>query len=239
MRATDHVTLAGRVAVVFGYGDVGRGVAIGLRRVGAQVFVAEIDPVRALEALMEGFPVRAMEDVVSEGEIFVTATMNKNVITVQHMKQMRNNAIVLNVGQFENEIDIEGLKTYRDVRRVTIKPNLSDRFIFSESNRGVIVLAEGRKLNFASASGHPSFLRSFSFTNHVMAVLELWNERKSSNYERKVYVLPRHLDEKVARLHLSHLGANLTRLTREQASYINVPVEGPFELSSRRRFLSI
>ncbi|KAL8140843.1 hypothetical protein V2J09_006864 [Rumex salicifolius] len=228
MRATDHVALAGKTAIVFGYGEVGRGVALGLQGIGAQVIVAEINPIRAFEAHMEGFSVRTVEDVVSKADIFVTATMNKNVITVQHMKQMKNNAIVLNVGQFENEIDFEGLKTSHGVQRVTIKPFIKDRFTFPDSNRGIFVLAEGRKLNFVSGSGSPSFLRSFSFTNHLMALVELWNERKSSNYERQVYVLPRHLEQKVARQHLSHLGARVSTLTSEQASYLNVPIEGPY-----------
>ncbi len=228
MRATDHVAIGGKVAAVFGFGDVGRGVAFGLREIGAQVFVVEVNPARALEASMEGFPVRTVEDVVSTADVFVTATMNREVITVQHMKRMKNNAIVLNMGHFENEIDIEGLKAYPGVRRVTIKPLISDRFVFPESNRAIIVLAEGRKLNSACASGHPSFFRSLSLTNHVFSQIALWNERKSSKYERMVYVLPKHLDEKVARLHLVHLGAKLTRLSSEQATYLNVPVEGPF-----------
>ncbi|KAL8140844.1 hypothetical protein V2J09_006865 [Rumex salicifolius] len=228
MRATDHFTLAGKTAVVFGYGEVGRGAALGLQGVGAQVFVVEIDPIRAFEAHMKGFPIRRVEDVVSEADVFVTATMNKNVITVQHMKQMKNNAIVLNVGQYENEIDFEGLKTYSGVQRVTIKPFIKDRFTFPDSNRGIFVLAEGRKLNFVSGSGSPSFLRSFSFTNHLVALLELWNERKSSIYKRQVYVLPRHLELKVARQHLSHLEARVTRLTPDQATYLNVPFEGPY-----------
>ncbi|KAL8140668.1 hypothetical protein V2J09_006690 [Rumex salicifolius] len=230
LRAADHVTIPGSIAVVSGFGDIGRGCATSLRRAGAQVFVTEIDPSRALEAVMEGFPVRTLEDVVSQADLFVTATMNRDVITVQHMKQMKNDAIVLNVGRFENEIDVEGLKAYRGVRRVTIKPFVSDRFVFSESNKGIIVLSEGRKLNFASASGHPSFVRSCSLTNHVMAQIGLWKERTSSKYQRRVYGLPRHLDEKVARQHIERLGARLTKLTNEQAACLNVPVEGPYNI---------
>lgn len=232
-RATDHVTLTSQVAVVFGYGDIGRGCAIGLKEIGARVFVVEIDPVRAFEALVEGFPVRTVEDVVSEADIFVTATMNRDVVTIQHMTQMKNNAIVLNMGQFDNEIDFQGLKAYRGIKRVTIKPFIADRFTFSESDKSIIVLGEGRKLNFVSASGQPSFLRSFSFTNHVMALLQLWNKRKSCNFERQVYVLPKHLQEKNARIHISYRGARLTTLTSEQASYLNVPIEGPFEFGTR------
>ncbi|KAL8140667.1 hypothetical protein V2J09_006688 [Rumex salicifolius] len=229
LRATDHATIPGSVAVVLGFGDVGRGCATSLRRAGAQVFVTEIDPSRALEAVMEGFPVRTLEDVVSQADFFVTATMNRDVITVRHMRQMKNDAIILNAGLYENEIDVEGLKAYRGVRRVMLKPLVSDRFVFSESNRGIIVISEGRRLSFGSASGQPSFVRSCSLTNHVMAQLELWRERASPKYQRRVYAFPRHLDEKVARQHLDKLGVRLTKLSNEQADYLNVPIEGPYK----------
>ncbi|KAK6924739.1 S-adenosyl-L-homocysteine hydrolase, NAD binding domain [Dillenia turbinata] len=227
MRATD-VMIAGKVGVVCGYGDVGKGCAAALKRAGARVIVTEIDPICALQALMEGFQVQTLDDVVAEGDIFVTTTGNKNVIMVDHMKQMKNNAIVGNIGHFDNEIDMLGLQTYPGIQRVTIKPQ-TDRWIFPETKRGIIVLAEGRLINLGCATGHPCFVMSCSFTNQVMAQLELWKEKDTGKYKNKVYLLPKHLDEKVAALHLGKLGAKLTKLTPEQAAYINVPVEGPFK----------
>ncbi|KAK6924740.1 Adenosylhomocysteinase-like [Dillenia turbinata] len=227
MRATD-VMIAGKVGVVCGYGDVGKGCAAALKRAGARVIVTEIDPICALQALMEGFQVQTLEDVVAEADIFVTTTGNKNIIMVSHMKQMKNNAIVCNIGHFDNEIDMLGLQTYPGIRRITIKPQ-TDRWIFPETKRGIIVLAEGRLINLGCATGHPCFVMSCSFTNQVMAQLELWKEKDTGKYETKVYVLPKHLDEKVAALHLGKLGAKLTKLTPEQAAYISVPVEGPFK----------
>ncbi|XVF08782.1 hypothetical protein REPUB_Repub07fG0032600 [Reevesia pubescens] len=227
MRATD-VMIAGKIAVVCGYGNVGKGCAAALKAAGARVIVTEIDPICALQALMEGIPVLTLEDVVAEADIFVTTTGNKDIIMVSHMKQMKNNAIVCNISHFDNEIDMLGLETYPGIKRITIKPQ-TDRWVFPETNRGIIVLAEGRLMNLGCATGHPSFVMSCSFTNQVIAQLELWKERGTGKYEKKVYVLPKHLDEKVAALHLGKLGAKLTKLTPEQAAYISVPVEGPYK----------
>jgi len=259
MRATD-VMIAGKVAVVCGYGDVGKGCAAALKQAGARVIVTEIDPICALQALMEGLQVLTLEDVVSEADIFVTTTGNKDIIMVDHMRKMKNNAIVCNIGHFDNEIDMHGLETYPGVKRITIKPQ-TDRWVFPETNTGIIVLAEGRLMNLGCATGHPSFVMSCSFTNQVnmststhlvlpmlpdaselksycqilsmmvqvIAQLELWKERSSGKYEKKVYVLPKHLDEKVAALHLGKLGAKLTKLTKSQADYISVPIEGPYK----------
>ena len=226
-RATD-VIIAGKIAVVCGYGDVGKGCAAALKRAGARVIVTEIDPICALQALMDGTPVLTLEDVVSEADIFLTTTGNKNIIMVHHMKQMKNNAIVCNIGHFDNEIDMHGLETYPGVKCITVKPQ-TDRWVFPETNNGIIVLAEGRLVNLGCATGHPSFVMSCSFTNQVIAQLELWKERGTVKYEKKVYVLPKHLDEKVAALHLGKLGAKLTKLTPAQAAYISVPVEGPYK----------
>eukprot|EP00252_Welwitschia_mirabilis_P008094 TRINITY_DN197_c0_g2_i1.p1 TRINITY_DN197_c0_g2~~TRINITY_DN197_c0_g2_i1.p1 ORF type:complete len:486 (+),score=42.69 TRINITY_DN197_c0_g2_i1:99-1556(+) len=227
MRATD-VMIAGKVAVVCGYGDVGKGCAAALKSAGARVIVTEIDPICALQALMEGIPVLTLEDVLETADIFVTTTGNKDIIMVDHMRKMKNNAIVCNIGHFDNEIDMQGLENFPGVRRITIKPQ-TDRWVFPDTNSGIIVLAEGRLMNLGCATGHPSFVMSCSFTNQVIAQLELWKERNTGKYEKKVYVLPKHLDEKVAALHLPKLGAKLTKLTREQAAYINVPVEGPYK----------
>ncbi|PKU73569.1 Adenosylhomocysteinase [Dendrobium catenatum] len=227
MRATD-VMLAGKVAVVCGYGDVGKGCAAALKSAGARVIVTEIDPICALQALMEGIPVLTLEDVVADSDIFVTTTGNKDIIMVDHMKKMKNNAIVCNIGHFDNEIDMLGLEALPGIKRITIKPQ-TDRWVFPDTNKGIIVLAEGRLMNLGCATGHPSFVMSCSFTNQVIAQLELWNERSSGKYEKKVYVLPKHLDEKVALLHLGKLGAKLTKLSPAQAEYISVPVEGPYK----------
>ncbi|KAJ7569448.1 hypothetical protein O6H91_01G078400 [Diphasiastrum complanatum] len=227
MRATD-VMIAGKVAVIFGYGDVGKGCAAAMKAAGARVIVTEIDPICALQACMEGLQVLPLEDIVSQADIFVTTTGNKDIIMVKDMKKMKNNAIVCNIGHFDNEIDMQGLETYPGVKRITIKPQ-TDRWVFPETGSGIIVLAEGRLMNLGCATGHPSFVMSCSFTNQVIAQLELWNERHSGKYKKEVYVLPKHLDEKVAALHLDKLGAKLTKLTADQAAYINVPVEGPYK----------
>ncbi|KAK8961256.1 Adenosylhomocysteinase [Platanthera guangdongensis] len=227
MRATD-VMIAGKVAVVCGYGDVGKGCASSLKQAGARVIVTEIDPICALQALMEGIPVLTLEDVVGEADIVVTTTGNKDIIMVDHMRKMKNNAIICNIGHFDNEIDMHGLETFRGIKRITIKPQ-TDRWVFPDTKSGIIVLAEGRLMNLGCATGHPSFVMSCSFTNQVIAQLELWKERASGKYEKKVYVLPKHLDEKVAALHLGKLGAKLTRLTPSQSEYISVPVHGPYK----------
>ncbi|CAA6667924.1 unnamed protein product [Spirodela intermedia] len=227
MRATD-VMIAGKVGVVCGYGDVGKGCAAALKQAGCRVIVTEIDPICALQALMEGIPVLTLEDVLSEADIFVTTTGNKDIIMVDHMRKMKNNAIVCNIGHFDNEIDMLGLETFPGVKRITIKPQ-TDRWVFPDTKTGIIILAEGRLMNLGCATGHPSFVMSCSFTNQVIAQLELWNERSTGKYEKKVYVLPKHLDEKVAALHLDKLGAKLTKLSPSQAEYISVPVEGPYK----------
>ena len=223
-RATD-VMIAGKLAVVFGYGEVGKGCAQALRGQGARVVVTEIDPICALQACMEGYQVVTVEDVLSTADIFITATGNFNIITADHMAKMKDKAIVANIGHFDNEIDMAGLKKVKGVRRINIKPQY-DEYVFPDGH-SVLILAEGRLMNLGCATGHPSFVMSNSFTNQVMAQIELFTNTKA--YEKKVYVLPKHLDEKVARLHLDKLGAKLTTLTKEQASYIGVPVEGPYK----------
>ncbi|XP_061372991.1 adenosylhomocysteinase-like isoform X2 [Gastrolobium bilobum] len=232
MRATD-VMIAGKVAVVCGYGDVGKGCASALKQAGARVIVTEIDPICALQALMEGLQVLTLEDVVAYADIFVTTTGNKDIIMVDDMRKMKNNAIVCNIGHFDNEIDMLGLENYPGVKRITIKPQ-TDRWVFPETKTGIIVLAEGRLMNLGCATGHPSFVMSCSFTNQVIAQLELWKEKATGKYEKKVYVLPKHLDEKVAALHLGKLGAKLTKLSQSQADYISVPVEGPYKPAAYR-----
>ncbi|MCO5574062.1 hypothetical protein L7F22_027839 [Adiantum nelumboides] len=232
MRATD-VMLAGKVVVVCGYGDVGKGCAAAMKAAGSRVVVTEIDPICALQATMEGLPVLTLADVVETADIFVTTTGNKDIIMVNHMRRMKNNAIVCNIGHFDNEIDMLGLETYPGVKKITIKPQ-TDRWVFPETKTGIIVLAEGRLMNLGCATGHPSFVMSCSFTNQVIAQLELWKERKSGKYGKEVYVLPKHLDEKVASLHLEKLGAKLTKLTDDQAKYINVPKDGPYKPSHYR-----
>jgi adenosylhomocysteinase len=222
-RATD-VMLGGKVAVVAGYGEVGKGCAQALRGQGCRVIIAEIDPICALQAAMEGYEVKTVQDVVETADIFVTATGNLNIITVDHMARMKHNAIVGNIGHFDNEIDMAGLKK-RGIERINIKPQY-DEFRFPDGH-SVLILAEGRLLNLGCATGHPSFVMSASFTNQVIAQLEL--HQHAGKYEKKVYILPKHLDEEVARLHLDHLGVKLTKLTSEQAQYIGVPVEGPYK----------
>ncbi|MEP6953226.1 MAG: adenosylhomocysteinase [Solirubrobacteraceae bacterium] len=223
-RATD-VMIAGKVAVICGYGDVGKGSAASLRGQGARVIVTEIDPICALQAAMEGYEVKTLEDVIREGDIFITTTGNKDIITAQHMAQMKHQAIVGNIGHFDNEIDIAGLAKAQGITRTNIKPQV-DEWTF-EDGHSIILLSEGRLLNLGNATGHPSFVMSNSFTNQTIAQIELFT--KESEYEKQVYVLPKHLDEKVARLHLDALGVKLTELTPEQAAYIDVPVEGPYK----------
>ena len=223
-RATD-VMIAGKLAVVFGFGEVGKGCAQALRGQGARVVIAEIDPICALQACMEGYQVVTMDDIVSTADIFITATGNFNIITAAHMAKMKDKAIVANIGHFDNEIDMAGLKKMKGVKRNNIKPQY-DEYVFPDGH-SVLILAEGRLMNLGCATGHPSFVMSNSFTNQVMAQIELYTNTKA--YDKKVYVLPKHLDEKVARLHLDKLGAKLTTLTPEQASYIGVPVEGPYK----------
>jgi len=228
-RATD-VMLAGKVTVVCGYGDVGKGCAQSLRGQGARVIVTEIDPICALQAAMEGYEVTTLDDVVETADLFVTTTGNMNVITVEHMAKMKHNAIVGNIGHFDTEIDMAGLAKYQGIERVNIKPQV-DEWVFpatgGRSAHSIIVLAEGRLLNLGCATGHPSFVMSNSFTNQVMAQMELFGHRDF--YERKVYTLPKHLDEEVARLHLEKLGVKLTTLSEDQAAYLGIPVEGPFK----------
>jgi len=224
MRATD-VMLSGKVAVVCGYGDVGKGSAQALRSQGARVVVTEIDPICALQALMEGYRVTTLEDVVADGDIFITTTGNKDIITADHMAKMKNNAIVGNIGHFDNEIDIAGLRNTPGIETVNVKPQV-DLWKFADGH-SIIMLAEGRLLNLGCATGHPSFVMSNSFTNQVIAQIELFVN--TDNYEKQVYTLAKHLDEKVARLHLDKLGAKLTKLSDEQAEYIGIPVEGPYK----------
>jgi adenosylhomocysteinase len=229
MRATD-VMLSGKVAVVCGYGDVGKGCCQSLRGQGARVIVTEIDPICALQALMEGYEVKRVEDVLETADLFVTTTGNKDVITLEHMRRMKNNAIVGNIGHFDNEIEMAALEKAGDVRRENIKPQV-DRWVFADGH-GVLVLAEGRLLNLGCATGHPSFVMSNSFTNQVMAQIELFCN--GANYNNQVYVLPKQLDEKVARLHLDKLGARLTVLTPEQSEYLGIPSDGPYKSDSYR-----
>lgn len=221
-RATD-VMMAGKIAVVCGYGDVGKGSAASLRNAGARVIVTEIDPICALQAAMEGYEVRTVEEVANRADIFVTTTGNKDVITVDHMRAMKDRAIVCNIGHFDNEIQVSGL---RNMKWHNVKPQV-DEVEFADGKR-IILLAEGRLVNLGCATGHPSFVMSSSFTNQTLAQIELWTA-PSGKYEKKVYVLPKHLDEKVARLHLAKLGVSLTKLSKEQADYIGVDVDGPFK----------
>ena len=228
-RATD-VMLAGKVAVICGFGDVGKGCAESLRGQGARVVVTEIDPICALQAAMEGYQVATLEDVVETADVFITATGNKEIITADHMSRMKHQAIVGNIGHFDNEIDIVGLTRTPRIEKVNIKPQV-DEWVFADGH-AIIMLSEGRLLNLGNATGHPSFVMSNSFTNQVMAQMELY--ANTGEYEKKVYVLPKHLDEKVARLHLDALGVRLTELSPEQAAYIGVPVDGPFKTDQYR-----
>ncbi|MCO6438221.1 MAG: adenosylhomocysteinase [Phycisphaerae bacterium] len=224
MRATD-VMLAGKVAVVLGFGDVGKGCAQSLRGQGCRVLVTEVDPICALQACMEGYQVVTLEDVVSTADLFVTATGCCDVILASHMAKMKNQAIVCNIGHFDNEIDMAGLKKLPGVKKVNIKPQV-DKWV-QPDGRCILVLAEGRLVNLGCATGHPSFVMSNSFTNQVIAQVELF--QNAANYDKKVYTLPKHLDEKVARLHLGQLGAKLSKLTAKQASYLGISVDGPYK----------
>jgi len=223
-RASD-VMLSAKVAVVFGYGDVGKGCAQSLKGQGCRVIITEIDPICALQAAMEGYEINTLDDVVERADLFITATGNKDIIRADHMARMKDKAIIGNIGHFDNEIDMAGLKKIEGIRKENIKPQY-DEWIFPDGH-SVLVLAEGRLLNLGCATGHPSFVMSASFTNQVLAQLELWQNPKS--YEKKVYVLPKALDEEVARLHLGQLGVKLTALTESQAEYIGVPVAGPYK----------
>ena len=222
-RATD-VMIAGKVAVVAGFGDVGKGSAESLRGAGARVIVSEIDPICALQAAMEGFEVKKMLDAIPESDIIVTATGNKDIITAEHFKLMKDKAIVCNIGHFDNEIDVSWLNDNFGHTKDTIKPQVDK---YTVDNHDISLLAEGRLINLGCATGHPSFVMSASFTNQVIAQIELWNH--IDKYEKKVYTLPKHLDEKVARLHLSKIGVELDNLTKDQADYIGVPIKGPYK----------
>jgi adenosylhomocysteinase len=222
-RATD-VMMAGKVAVVCGYGDVGKGSAQSLRGAGARVVVTEIDPICALQAAMDGHEVLTLEDVVEKADIFVTATGNKDVITLDHMRAMKDMAIVCNIGHFDNEIQVANLRNFK---WTNVKPQV-DMIEFPNGKR-LLLLSEGRLVNLGNATGHPSFVMSASFTNQVLAQIELWTNAGNGKYQNKVYTLPKHLDEGVARLHLEKLGVRLTQLTPEQASYIGVPEQGPYK----------
>jgi adenosylhomocysteinase len=223
-RATD-VMIGGKVAVICGFGDVGKGCAESLRGQGARVIITEIDPICALQAAMQGYEVKTLDEVLETADIFITTTGNKDIITAADMERMKHQAVVGNIGHFDNEIDIAGLSRLPGIERVNIKPQV-DKWVFSDGH-AIIMLSEGRLLNLGNATGHPSFVMSNSFSNQTIAQIELFT--KNDEYEKRVYVLPKHLDEKVARLHLDALGVKLTRLSPEQAAYIGVPVEGPFK----------
>ena len=225
-RATD-VMMSGKVAIVAGFGDVGKGSAASLRQSGARVLVTEADPICALQASMEGYEVVLMDEAIDKADIVVTATGNKDIVTADHMRNMKDRAILCNIGHFDNEIQVEALKNYKWSE---VKPQVHE--IELPSGKRIILLAEGRLVNLGCATGHPSFVMSASFTNQVIAQIELWNNHK--NYENKVYVLPKHLDEKVAMLHLKKVGAKLTKLSKEQADYISVEVEGPYKSNAYR-----
>jgi adenosylhomocysteinase len=217
--------VAGKVVVVAGYGDVGKGCAHAMKSLGARVLITEIDPINALQAVLEGFEVTTMDEAASRGNIFVTATGNRDIITGAHMKAMPNDAIVCNIGHFDLEIDMGWLNRQKGVKKVEIKPQV-DRYTF-EDGHSMIVLAEGRLVNLGCATGHPSFVMSSSFTNQVLAQISLWTEPEK--YPLGVHVLPKHLDEEVARLHLGKLGVKLTKLTPSQSEYLGVPIEGPYK----------
>jgi len=223
-RGTD-VLIGGKSVLICGYGDVGKGCAESLKGQGARVTVTEIDPINALQALMEGFDVKTVEDAVGQADIVITATGNKNIITLEHMRAMKDKAILGNIGHFDDEIQIAALERASDVHRINIKPQV-DEFVFGDGH-SIIVLSEGRLLNLGNATGHPSFVMSNSFSNQVIAQIELWT--KNNEYDNEVYRLPKKLDEKVARIHVQALGGHLTKLTKEQAEYINVDVEGPYK----------
>ncbi|MCD4794019.1 MAG: adenosylhomocysteinase [Bacteroidales bacterium] len=221
-RATD-IMLAGKKVVVLGYGDVGKGSAKAMIGYGARVTVTEIDPICALQASMEGFAVKTLEDMLPDGDIYVTTTGNKFVITIEHMEKMKDKSIVCNIGHFDNEIQVEKLMNYPGIKRINIKPQV-DQFLFPDGH-SIILLSEGRLVNLGNATGHPSFVMSNSFTNQILAQLELWK----NDYKIGVYRLPKHLDEEVARLHLDHVGVKLTVMSEEQSEYIGIPVKGPYK----------
>jgi adenosylhomocysteinase len=223
-RATD-VMVAGKVAVVCGYGDVGKGSAQSLRGLGARVVVTEIDPICALQAAMAGYQVATVEDTLGIGDIYVTATGNKDVITIKHMEKMKNQAIICNIGHFDNEIEVSHLEKYPGIKRVNIKPQV-DKYIFPDGKE-IYLLAEGRLVNLGCATGHPSFVMSNSFSNQVLAQLDLWKNK--DKYDPKVYCLPKYLDEEVARLHLDKIGVKLTKMTKAQAAYLGLPAAGPYK----------
>lgn len=232
MRATD-VMIAGKKVVICGFGDVGKGCAAAMRGCGARVYVTECDPICALQACMEGYHVVRIESVVKDADIIITATGNKDIITIKHLEQMKNNAIVGNIGHFDTEIQFEALEEYPGIKKINIKDTV-DKYVFPDGH-GIILLASGRLLNLGCATGHPSFVMSNSFTNQVMAQMELWTNRNGDKYKEKlVFTLPKELDEKVARLHLPSLGAELTELSEEQADYIGVGHKGPFKKSTYR-----
>ena len=220
-RATD-VMIAGKTAVICGYGDVGKGCAQSMRGFGAKVIINEVDPINALQAAMEGFQVKPIEDSLDEGDIYVTTTGNKDIITLEHMRNMKDQAIVCNIGHFDNEIQMEQLNKAEEITRLNIKPQV-DKYIFPTHE--IFILAEGRLVNLGCATGHSSFVMSNSFTNQVLAQIDLWN----NNYQIGVYTLPKKLDEEVAKLHLDRLGAKLSKLTPEQAKYLGIPIDGPFK----------
>ena len=228
-RATD-VMLAGKVSVVCGYGDVGKGCAKSLKEYGSRVIVTEIDPICALQAAMEGFEVATVEDTLGQGDIYVTTTGNRDIITIDHMVKMKDQAIVCNIGHFDNEIQVDKLNKYPKIKKINIKPQV-DKYVFPKGNT-IFLLAEGRLVNLGCATGHPSFVMSNSFTNQTLAQLDLWANKDV--YEKKVYRLSKQLDEEVARLHLDKIGVKLTKLTKEQAKYIGVPVEGPYKAEHYR-----
>jgi adenosylhomocysteinase len=221
-RATD-VMIAGKVVVVCGYGDVGKGCAKSMKSYGARVIVTEIDPICALQASMEGFEVNRVEDTLDEGNIFVTATGNRDIITIDHMLKMKDQAIVCNIGHFDNEIQVDNLNDMKGITKINIKPQV-DKYLFPDGH-AIFILAEGRLVNLGCATGHPSFVMSNSFSNQTLAQIELWKNK----YEIGVYRLPKSLDEEVARLHLDQLGVKLTKLTKEQSDYIGVPENGPYK----------
>jgi adenosylhomocysteinase len=223
-RAVD-LMLAGKQAVICGYGDVGKGSAESLRAQGARVTVTEADPICALQALMEGYDVQRLDDVIETADVIITATGNRDIVTIDQMRRMKHNAVLGNIGHFDNEIDMAGLLAAHDVERVNIKPQV-DQWVFADG-KTIIILSEGRLLNLGNATGHPSFVMSASFTNQTIAQMELFT--RTDSYPIGVHVLPKHLDEKVARLHVAALGAKLTELSPEQAAYIDVPVEGPYK----------
>jgi adenosylhomocysteinase len=223
-RAVD-LMLAGKQAVICGYGDVGKGSAESLRAQGARVTVTEADPICALQALMEGYDVQRLDDVIETADVIITATGNRDIVTIDQMRRMKHNAVLGNIGHFDNEIDMAGLQSARDVTRVQVKPQV-DQWVF-DGGKTIIILSEGRLLNLGNATGHPSFVMSASFTNQTIAQIELYT--RTEHYPIGVHVLPKHLDEKVARLHVDALGAKLTELTPEQAAYIDVPIEGPYK----------